>query len=76
MGRGPGAGGGGRGQFKKRKGDWAGLDRAQELCEQGGGPGLSFPIPFFPTVPNKLYGFCGRKAPGKKKTRGQSPGAV
>ena len=22
--------------------------RVQELCEQGGGPGLSFPIPLFP----------------------------
>ena len=22
--------------------------RAQELCQQGSGPGLSFPIPFFP----------------------------
>ena len=22
--------------------------RAQELCEQGGGPGLSFPVAFFP----------------------------
>ena len=22
--------------------------RALELCQQGGGPGLSFPIPFFP----------------------------
>ena len=36
--------------------------RGQELCEQGGGPGLSFPIPFSP-VPNNPYGFCGRKAP-------------
>ena len=25
-------------------------DRAQELCEQGGGPGLSFPIPSFPPL--------------------------
>ena len=24
------------------------LISAQELCEQGGGPGLSFPIPFVP----------------------------
>ena len=82
--------------------------RAQELCEQEGGPGLSFPIPYFPTpelinhaifvdvktprkktelgscvkrevglgsrvfnsypgpflpLPNKPYGFCGRKVP-------------
>ena len=22
--------------------------RVQDLCEQGGGPGLSFPVPFFP----------------------------
>ena len=36
--------------------------RAQELCEQGGGSVLSFPIPLFP-IPNKPYGFCGRKAP-------------
>ena len=43
---------------KKTKRD----DRAQKLCEQGGGPWLSFPIPFSP-VPNKPYGFCGRKAP-------------
>ena len=32
------------------------------LCVQGGGPRLSFPIPFC-SVPNKPYGFCGRKAP-------------
>ena len=30
--------------------------RVQELCEHGDRPGLSFPIP------NKPYGFCGRKA--------------
>ena len=24
--------------------------RAQELCEQGGGPNLSFPIPFLPSL--------------------------
>ena len=33
--------------------------RAQEPCESGGGrPGLP--------VPNKLYGFCGRKATLKR----------
>ena len=37
--------------------------RVQELCEQGGGPGLSFPIPFFPRPCDKPYGFCRRKAP-------------
>ena len=38
------------------------IPRAQELCEQGGGPGFSLPI--------KPSGFCGRKAPckeGRKK---------
>ena len=38
--------------------------RARDLCQQGDGPGLSFPIPFFPRP--KYYmpcGFCGRKAP-------------
>ena len=40
----------------------------QELCEQGGGPGLSFPIPFFPLANiNKPYIFCGRKTPSKRK---------
>ena len=38
--------------------------RGQELCEQGGGPGLSLiPYPVLPPVPNKPYGLCGRKAP-------------
>ena len=41
------------------------LCRAHELCEQGGGPGISFPFPFHP-VPNKPYGFCGREAQRKK----------
>ena len=27
--------------------------RAQELCEKGGGPGPSFPIPFFPPPPTQ-----------------------
>ena len=36
--------------------------RVRELCEQAGGPGLSFPIPFFP-VSNKPYGFCGHITP-------------
>ena len=39
--------------------------RTQELCEESGGPGLSFSIQLFP-VPNKTYGFCGRGAPWKK----------
>ena len=35
--------------------------RARELCEgRGGRPGRP--------VPNKLHGFCGRKAPRKKKS--------
>ena len=34
--------------------------RTQRLCEQGGGPGLSLP------VPDKPYDFCGREAPRKK----------
>ena len=86
--------------------------RAQDLCEQGGGPRFSLPIPFsrpslisptvsvdvqhherrkplchipeavwtgrsvwtviaypiyFSPIPNKPYGFCGRKAPRKKE---------
>ena len=40
--------------------------RAQELCEsRGGRPGLP--------VPNKPDGFCGRKAPWKKKKKGTPP---
>ena len=31
-----------------KKGGWGRGSRVQELCEQGGGPGLSFPIPFSP----------------------------
>ena len=37
--------------------------RVQELCEEGGGAGLSFPIRHSSHVPNKPCGFCGRKAP-------------
>ena len=33
----------------------------QELCEQGGGPGLLFPNHSSP-VPSKPYSFCRRKA--------------
>ena len=40
-------------------------DRAQELCEQGGGPG-SHSLSHSSTVPNNPYGFCGKKK--KKKT--------
>ena len=40
--------------------------RAKELHEQGGGPGLSLPIPFF----DKPYGFCGCKT---LKTKAQEP---
>ena len=42
---------------------------AQELCEQGAGPGLSLiPYPILPSslIIIKLYGFCGRKAPREK----------
>ena len=31
------------------------------MCEQGGGPGRSFPIHSSPVL-NKSYGFCGSKA--------------
>ena len=41
--------------------------RAQKPCEHGGGSRFSLPIPFFPPVPDKPYGFCGRTAPRKKK---------
>ena len=34
--------------------------RAQDLCEQGGGPG-SRSLSHSYSVPNKPYGFCGRK---------------
>ena len=37
-------GGGGGGGKKKKKKMWV---RGQELCQQGDGSGLSFPIPFF-----------------------------
>ena len=33
-----------------------------ELCEHGGGPGFSSPIPSPPPIPNKSYRFCGCKA--------------
>ena len=31
--------------------------------------GLSFPIPFSPSVPNKPYGLCGRKANGEEMNK-------
>ena len=37
--------------------------------EQGGVSGLSFPIPFSPSVPNKPYGLCGRKAIGEEMNK-------
>ena len=44
-------------------------NRAQELCERRGGrPGLP--------VPNKPYGFCGRKATLNSNCARQSSGAV
>ena len=43
---------------------------AQELCEQGDGPGLALILlPHSSPVPNRLYGFCGCKAQLKKKKK-------
>ena len=42
--------------------------RDQEPCEQGVS-GLSFPVPFCPSVPNKPYGLCGRKAIGEEMNK-------
>ena len=53
----------GKKRKKRKKKMWV---RAPDLCEQGDGSGLSFPIPFL-SVPDKPYGFCGRKVPWKKK---------
>ena len=71
-----GRGGGEGGNSKRERGTGLGWTELRSCVNREVGLGSHSHIPFFPTVPNKLYGFCGRKAPGKKKTRGQSSGAV
>ena len=41
--------------------------KVHELCEQGGGSGLSFPIPFFPPSLISHTGFVGVKSHGRRR---------